>query len=252
MAVVNAFEIITFENIEPDVRVITIANESDLERFIISYLGLNPISLIVANLDPVTRPFCPYLRILTSEVSPDYPENHKLQTFLSKIRSTSLFPRCRRAVAVGLASCVGSGGQCLPMPTAFYITSVPVIELGINGEIDMSCLVPVGPFQGHELKDIQGVLLPCHLPISCQDLILRFLREPTAQLIVDAMDGICADFDRVVFPMFRQAWCRIPPNLAYFFNAPTVRSTISVATKPYLVPAALGRTRTASPNPRRD
>ena len=140
----------------------------------------------------------------------------------------------------------------MPMPTAFYITSVPVIELGINGEIDMSCLVPVGPFQGHELKDIQGVLLPCHLPISCQDLILRFLREPTAQLIVDAMDGICADFDRVVFPMFRQAWCRIPPNLAYFFNAPTVRSTISVATKPYLVPAALGRTRTASPNPRRD
>lgn len=251
MAVVNAFDIITFENVEPDVRVITMTNESDLERFIISYLGLNAISLIVANLDPVTRPFCPYLRILTSEVSPDVPENHKLQTFLSKIRSTSLFPRCRRALAVGLATCVGSGGHCLPMPTAFYITSVPVIELGINGEIDMSCLVPIAPFQGHELKDIPGLRLPYHIPESCQDLILQYLRAPTAQLIVEAMDDICADFDRVVFPMFRQAWCRIPPSLAFYFSVPTVRSTIFAATRPYLVPVASERRRSVNPNHRR-
>jgi len=228
-----AFDVLYFENIQPDVQVHSFTLDSDLERFAAERVGADAVSTIVTNLDPCTRGMCPYVRIMTSAVSPEVPINHKLQTFLVRIGATSLFPRCFRAVAVGLSCSTGSGAGsvCVPMPTYFYITSVPVLELGVNGSIDMDCLTPIGSYQGHQLKDIPGIVLPCHLPDQVQDRILSFMREPTADIIVKAMDDLCANFDRAVYPIFRQAYARVPPSLACFYNAPTVRSVIRSATR---------------------
>ena len=228
------FDIVAFSNDDPDIRVVTIRNDLELEAFVLDYIGANPMQTICYNRDPETTSMCPYVRILTSEIETDMASNFKLQSFLSRLKVSCIVPNCKRAVAIGLTSPSNPTSFPLTMPTHFYQTSVPVLELGINGVLDVACLTPLGAFSGQRLCDIPGVVLPVYLPPHVQSLILSFCREPTAEVIASGINQLWRRFDRAVYPLFVQTASLLVVTGPSFFNAFSVPSVILAATSPFL------------------
>lgn len=234
-----SFNVLVFENRQPDVQVLELRSEEAILELIRSEFGPSAVQSIVPNMDPATRPFCPYFRLIANDFG-SAPTNFKLQTFLGKIKLKAMNPRCSKAVVVGLTTMDQISDVTVSVPYAFCTTSIDNIEF-VDKQLDFACLKPCAPFGHHDgmtLCDIAGVFLPFHLPWDIQAKILTYLRSPTAELIQAKLDDLCHLWDLRLFPMWTQREPRIPAHIACYYRAKTVQATVADATSAFLVSSA--------------
>lgn len=233
------FNILYMANDQPDVSVLECEHDYQVPLLCDQLFGSGKMyqQLIVNNMCPETNGRCPFFRVMMTDFDPSTPINYKLQSFFNRIRMSSLSSRCSKAIVVGLSTLMQID-HALSIPFCFRTTEIePLI---FSGEIDLACtkITSANAYpEGYTLADIAGLCLPIHLPVDVQNMILRYCREPTAQLIVDQMDLLRERWDAVLHPMFVQREPRIPAHLASFYNAATVTKAIRDATRPFLARA---------------
>lgn len=238
------YNILVMDNADPDIRVIEISYNLSVSQAIQQEFGDEQVvQTIVCNMDEDTRQRSPYFRVAyaipfsTSTI----PINFKLQSFFRKIKMGLLNARCGKTVVIGLHA-ADQLESPLSMPSVFCNTNIDVLDFPWDGEVDLACLKPCGPAPSDPattLCDIAGIVLPRYVPREVQNNILRFLECPTATCIKTAIDERCLQWDRGLFPMFRQREPRIPWHIAVCYNVTTVHRAIAVATKLCLVRSAL-------------
>lgn len=228
-----SFNVLVFDNNNPDIQVLSVKHDTELAMFIQREFGEDAIQTIVNNLDVNTKDRCPYFRIVMSEFGQDTPINFKLRCFYNQIGMSTLNPRCKRAMAIGLHA-LRDLDSPITMPLAFCTTNVEIMDYRMEDGIDLSCLKPCAQklySSTSTLCDIAGLVLPYHLPCELQWRILSYLQRPDATLIKTAIDNVRYDWDDSVMPMFRQREPRIPAHIAHFYNASTVQCAIDAAIK---------------------
>lgn len=233
------FNVLLFENDQPDVRVIELKHDTELAIFINQEIGENAVQTIMSNQDQLTKDRAPYFRIVASPPNEQYAKNFKFETFLHKIgQSQMITPRTPKVIVIGLHA-LNNLESPISIPLAFCTTTLDEFAIDSLGVVDMACIQPIGGANTtEELIKISGLCLPCHLPDNVQWHILSYCEEPTAAIIKDAMTAICNKWDHALLPMFLQREPRIPPRIACAYNVPCATSTIKVATRPFLVPRA--------------
>jgi hypothetical protein len=144
-------------------------------------------------------------------------------------------PKLAKVLVIGLHS-LNQLDSPISIPTAFCHTNISDFAINVLGNVDMSCLKPIGAYAGSNLVDVAGIVLPYYLPWEIQERILSYCESPEAIMIKGAIQDVCDNWDIAVMPMFLQREPRIPAYIAYAYNAAYVASTINRATRPYLVP----------------
>lgn len=233
------FNILMFENDQPDVRVIELKHDTELALYISREIGDNAVQTIMSNMDQLTKDRAPYFRIVASPPNEKYAKNFKFETFLRKIgQSQMITPRTSKVIVIGLHA-LNNLESPISIPLAFCTTTLDEFSIDSFGVIDMACVKPLGGASSTEdLVRISGMTMPFHLPDNVQWHILSYCEEPTAIMIKDAMQAVCDKWDFALLPMFLQREPRIPPYIACAYNVPCAVSTIRLATKPFLVPLA--------------
>jgi hypothetical protein len=235
------FNVLVLGNDEPDIQVLEVSFDSELVMLQDMYLGSNCVITIVNNMDERTKGMCPYFRVAMSDVSPLGAINFKLQNFYQKIGMSSISARCRKAIVVGLHA-LNQLDSAISVPMCFCTTNIePLLfeDIVADTGVDMSCMETCHTHSDtNTLCDIAGLCIPVYLPVDVQWKILSYCKEPCAQLISDAIDDICKNWDAALFPMFQQREPRIPASIASFYSVLTVSQAIANATNPFLVPPA--------------
>jgi hypothetical protein len=232
----TAVNILLMENGDPDIRIIQASCDQEIHLLIQHHMGMDFVQTIVNNKDAATSPYCPFFRVIMEKFGNSQPINFKLASFYNRINMSSLNPRCKKAMIIGLMDlrCLDS---VISVPSNFMTTTIDPLHFALD-EVDLACLSPCAKDlypDGYDLCDIAGLSIPVHLPWEVQWNIISFLRSPTAQLIDEKMTELCHDWDVHVMPMFQQREPRIPANIAFSYNAATVQTAIAGATKPFLV-----------------
>jgi hypothetical protein len=233
------FNTVWFENAMPDISVVRMRSDTDLANFVMQEMEEGYIQTIINNLDPETRAFCPYFRVFMDKFGNDSPINFKLQSFFNRIGMSSLNSRCRRALVVGLHA-LDNLTSGISVPMAFCTTSIDPIRFYLD-EVDLACLSPCAKDMypsDFTLSNIAGLSIPYHLPPDLQWKVLSYLRSPEAEIVNEAILGVCVEWDMWMAPMFHQREPRIPVDIASYYAVPTALTTIAGATKPFLVPSA--------------
>lgn len=238
------FNVLLMENAQPDIQVREMKHDMQLVQLIDTEIGYGAVQSIVQNNDLETKDQCPYFRIVATPPSSHLPKNFLFEAFLEKIGQGFMStPRVVKVLVIGLHA-LNNLESPITVPLAFCTTSVPDFAINVLGPIDMACLEPIGgrATSSESLKSIAGMSLPYHVPVEVQARILLFCQEPTAAIIKDAMNDICAQWDHALVPMFLQREPRIPAFIALRINAAYVEGTINAATKPFLVAPAKPQT----------
>lgn len=228
-----SFNVVTFDNNEPDIQVDTIKHDTELALLIQERFGDDPIQTIVNNRDPETKGRCPYFRIVTNEFGPDSAINFKLRAFYNRIGMSSLNSRCGPAMAIGLHA-LNLLDSPVSVPMAFCTTSIEFISFQMDGGVDLTCLKPCAKNLNPEatnLCGIAGVCLPYYMPEEVQWRILSFAESPTAMEIKGEIKRLRERWDDCLHPMFKQREPRIPAHIARFYDVATVQSAIADATR---------------------
>jgi len=233
------FNVLLFENDQPDVRVIELKHDTELAIFINQEIGENAVQTIMSNQDQLTKDRAPYFRIVASPPNEQYAKNFKFETFLRKIgQGNMITPRTPKVVVIGLHA-LNNLESPISIPLAFCTTTLDDFAIDSLGVVDMACIQPVGGARTSEdLMKIAGLCMPCHLPENVQWHILSYCESPTTTMIKDAMQAVCDKWDFALLPMFLQREPRIPPLIACAYNVPCAVSTIRLATRPFLAPLA--------------
>lgn len=231
------FNILIFENDQPDVRVVELHYDTELALFINNEIGPDAVQTIMSNQDQLTKARAPYFRIVASPPNEKYAKNFKFETFLNKIgQGQMITPRTPKVIVIGLHA-LNALDSAISIPLAFCTTTLDEFAIDSLGTVDMSCIQPIGGAKTTEdLVKISGMTMPCHLPDNVQWLILSYCESPTAAMIKDAMQAVCDKWDCALLPMFMQREPRIPPHIAFAHNVACVTSTIRLATRPFLAP----------------
>lgn len=234
-----SYNILYFDNTEPDVRVIEVANDVEVNMVIQNTFSGEVFQTIVNNNDKETKDQCGYFRVFMENFGGTSTINFKLRTFFDRIGISAMNARCTKAVAMGLHALHMLNSPML-IPNSFCTTTIEPIEMWLGKELDMACLQTCGDkvVNGATLCEIAGMDLPVFLPIEVQQRIIQFCRNPTAQLIVDEIEFQCLRWDMFVTPLFEQREPRIPPSIASLYRAATAQETIENAISYFLVPAA--------------
>lgn len=240
------FNTVWMENRLPDISIVSLRSDVDLTNYVLLVMREGYIQTIINNLDPETRPFCPYFRVFMDQFGNDCPINFKLQSFFNRIGMSSLNPRCRQALVVGLHS-LDNLNSAISVPMAFCSTTIDPIRFYLD-EIDLACLSPCAKElypSDYTLADIAGLSVPYYLPPFIQWKIVSYLRNPLADIVVEAMEEVCKQWDMSLWPMYLQREPRIPVDIASYYGVPTVLTTIGDAIRPFLVPTVDWRERYA-------
>lgn len=233
------FNVLLFENDQPDVRVIELKHDTELAMFINQEIGDNAVQTIMSNQDQLTKDRAPYFRIVASPPNERNAKNFKFQSFLHKINQGNMItPRTPKVIVIGLHA-LNNLESPISIPSAFCTTTLDEFAIDSLGVVDMACVQPIGGANStEELIKISGMTMPCHLPDNVQWHILSYCESPTATMIKDAMQAVCDKWDFALLPMFLQREPRIPPLIACAYNVPCAVSTIRLATRPFLAPLA--------------
>ena len=235
-----SYKVLIMENTEPDIQVVEVDHDVELAMLVQERFGGDPIQTIVNNLDPATRDRCPYFRVVMSEFGSECAINFKLRAFYNQIKMSSLNPRCRRAMVIGLHALERLDSP-ISMPMAFCTTTINPLDYCIRDEVDLGCLKPcaqrLNPGAAN-ICDVAGLVLPCYVPLEIQWKILGYLKSPEAAIIQDAMNDVGRKWDDFLHPMFVQREPRIPVHIARFYDAATVQSAIVGATSSRRVQSA--------------
>lgn len=173
-------------NDEPDVRNLEAESPEKLDLMIQELFpnAVDNIQMVVPN-GHESKYFCGYFRIVMSGYGMKAPINFKFETFMRNANITSVYPRCRAALVVGIEPVAG-----VPMsvPTYFRLTSLE--QLQIMGDTDMACLQPIAGAQSSDdlVAIAGGVPLPTCLPDEIHWNIFKYLQHPCAAMIKREMD----------------------------------------------------------------
>lgn len=235
------YNILIFNNEDPDVRVVEIQYDVEVTMLIQEEIGEDPFQTIICNMDEVTKSMCPYFRIIMQNFGSKSTINFKLKTFFDRVGVPDMNARCTKAIVVGLHA-LHMLNSPMTIPSCFTTTSIDLIRFGPGIEIDVTCQDPVPAVirKGMSLCGIYNLLLPTYVPENVQALIMSYCRSPTASIIDDEIKRICYNWDMWLTPMFTQREPRIPSSIAWRYHASTVQSTAANATSYFLAePASL-------------
>lgn len=236
---IMTYNILYFDNNEPDVRVIEIANDVEVDMLIQQTFSSDVFQTIVNNRDEESKSACGFFRVVMENFDGGSTINFKLRAFFDKIGIPAMNARCTKAIVIGLHALHMLNSPML-IPTSFCTTTIEPIEMWVGNELDMACLQTCGDkiCDGATLCEIAGMEIPYYLPPEVQFKILQYCCRPDAQLIKDEIDFQCSRWDVYVTPLFEQREPRIPPSIASSFRATTAQQTIESAISYFLVPAA--------------
>jgi hypothetical protein len=182
-----AFHVLFFKNDDLDMRVLELQDWEVLNNTMrVLFTDVNTAThMLVSN--GLNDDRCPYFRIIMQDYSMRTPVNYKLETFLRQSGILGVHARCSVAMVIGLMGNsleapmvdIPASYRCIP------ITGVDMIDL-TGRDSDMR------EFEGKRLMGIQGMELPCDLPIEIQSHILQYLRSPCAELIHAHVDQVQA------------------------------------------------------------
>lgn len=96
---------------------------------------------------------CPAVRLFLEEWDKTSPTNFKLQNLLSSLGIKNVSCRCKGVLAVGICD-QHQSDVYLNIPAEVYMTSLPLIPVGIDGRVDICCDHPVGGVPCHELGTV--------------------------------------------------------------------------------------------------
>lgn len=233
-----SYNILVFENDDPDIRVLEINNDVEVDIMIQKTFSDNIFQTIVKNMDEETRSSCGYFRVIMENFGASSTINFKLKTFFNKIGIPDMNARCTRAIVIGLHALHMLNSPML-IPNSFCTTTIEPIDMWLGKELDMACLQTCGDkvINGATLCEIAGMEIPYYVPPEVQFKILQYCCRPDAQLIKDEIDYQCLRWDLYLTPLFNQREPRIPPSIASSFRATTAQLTIENAISYFLVPA---------------
>lgn len=229
------YNILIFNNEDPDIRVIEIEYDVQVDILIQNEIGSDPFQTIICNRDETTKHTCPFFRIIMQNFGSKSTINFKLKTFFDRVGVPDLNSRCTKAIAVGLHA-LHMLNSPMNIPSCFTTTSIDLIRFGPGIEIEVTCQDPVPTVmrQGTPLCNIYNLLLPTFVPENVQELIISFCRSPVASIIDDEIKRVCYNWDMWLTLMFSQREPRIPPSIAWQYHASTVQNTAANATRYFL------------------
>jgi hypothetical protein len=230
---------------DPDVSVRLLLSDADVAAEICKEFGDDDyLQLVVINHDESTKSRCPYFRVIMDEFvsQSSAPINSHLQSFYESIGMGTLCARVKKAMVVGVYDLINLD-RTTSVPIQYSTTHVPVMEMDTRLDSDCLKVCARGLYKQDDLTlcDISGLWIPYHIPMEAQWNIVSYLRSPLADIIDKKISGVCMAWDTFLWPMFMQREPRIPWHIAFLYDVPTVQSTISGATRSFLVPSVAGR-----------
>jgi len=234
------YSILIFHNNDPDVRVVDIQYDVQVDMLIHEEIGESPFQTIICNMNNDTKDLCPYFRVIMKDFGNHSTINFKLKTFFDRVGVPDMNARCSKAIIVGLHA-LHMLNSPMTIPSCFTTTTIDVLRFAPGQEIDITCRDTIPEAFGKEgtpLCGIYNLLIPTWLPTNVQDLIMSYCRSPTADIMEKEINRICMSWDMWLTPMFMQREPRIPAHIALQYNASNVQSTAANATSYFLVDVA--------------
>lgn len=176
-----AFNIVLMRNSDHDPIVLKLMDPLQISFVIDDYLqGGDKTEMIVAN--GKDDPLCPFFKFIMRDYSLTNPVNYKLETFFRKTGILGIHSRCSTAIVIGLMS-DGKSDSCVDVPMEYhYISCRP---LGYMAPLEMTTHQSVMRNRClDKLKGIRGMSLPVQLPESVHWNIIKYLRHPCAEMIL--------------------------------------------------------------------
>lgn len=131
-------------------------------------------------------PFCPYFHIVLGGVSSDPREvgiNYQLQSFLRRIGVSNVPIRCKNALVAAMMNKDGLDSS-VDIPKEYHLTSVRPSDW--SGPIDITCAFSA--IHSRHMKKLCNAQGGCRLDMLPEDVhwkVIRYLRHPCAQMILD-------------------------------------------------------------------
>lgn len=139
---------------------------------------------------------CPYFKFIMKDYSTTHPVNYKLETFFRQTGILGVHARCSTAIIVGMMS-DSHGKSCVDVPMEYHYLSCR--PLGFMAPLDMSLTGSIARKRClDKINGISGMSLPYCLPAEVHWNILKYLRHPCAELILDHKQKLlawCAHWD---------------------------------------------------------
>lgn len=179
-----SFNVLYFTNQDPEPRVLKMANPLQLKYLLDERFPIGERTTI--NLANHRRDIlCPYFHIVLHQVGSckevDY--NYKLQTFLRRAGISNIPLRCRAALIVGLMQ-KDMVDSAVDVPIEYHMTSPVPVDM--VGPIDItSAMSSVHSSDMDKLCGVEGMLVPFTFPQDCHWCVLKYLRHPCAEMILD-------------------------------------------------------------------
>lgn len=190
-----SFNLVIMRNGDHDPVVLKMMDPLQIAYVIDDYFdGGDKTEMVVANGKPDS--LCPFFKFIMKDYSLTHPTNYKLETFFRRTGILGVHARCSVAIVVGMMS-DKSSNSCVDVPMEYhYISCRP---LGFMAPLEMTVHQSVMRKRClDKINGIQGMSLPIALPRDVHWNILKFLRHPCAEMIIQHKNKLlawCAHWD---------------------------------------------------------